>query len=144
MRRHLLLVAFLALAGCAPFTQAQIDLVTQARRGIAIVSEDDAKRNNSVAELAKLRRQRLDEAFDRDVRERAMTETIDPDWVIEARRAYAVALEAYAKAQASDESNAMERRHILSAIDAALAKLQWLQSIQLKFDLTSDNREEKP
>ena len=131
-------------AGCAPFTQAQIDLVTQARRGVAMVGQHDAACDRSIDELASLRRQRLDDAFDQDVRERAMNEPLDPQWVIEARRAYTVALDAYAKAQATDERVAAERRRTLAAIDAALERLQWLQSIQLKLDFISELREEQP
>lgn len=135
---------FAGSSGCAPFTQAQIDLVTQARRGVAIVAQHDAARDRSIAELASLRRQRLDDAFDQDVRERAMNDLLDPEWVIEARRAYAVALDAYAKGQAADVRVAAERRRTLAAIDAALQRLQWLQSIQLKLDFTSELREEQP
>ena len=133
---------FAGSSGCAPFTQAQIDLVTQARRGVAMVAQHDAARDRSIEELASLRRQRLDEAFDQDVR--ALSEPLDPQWVIEARRAYTVALDAYAKAQATDERVAAERRRTLAAIDAALERLQWLQSIQLKLDFISELREEQP
>jgi len=149
MRAHLLQTLLTAAcvfagSGCAPFTQAQIDLVTQARRGVAMVAQHESQRDRTVAELASLRRQRLDDAFDRDVRERSMNEPLDPEWVIEARRAYAVALDAYAKAQASDQRAAAERRETLSAIDAALQRLQWLQSIQSKLDFTSELREDQP
>ena len=140
----LIILALPAVAGCAPFTQAQIDLVNQARHGIAMVAEHDAARDRSIDELASLRRQRLDEAFDQDVRERARNDPLDAEWVIEARRAYAVALDAYGKAQASDSRVAAERRRTLAAIDAALGRVQWLQSIQLKLDLTSQLREEQP
>ena len=91
------------------------------------------------------RRQRLDEAFDQDVRERALRdEPIDAEWVIEARRAYGAALAVYAHAQAMDEHSALERRRTLAAIEAALERVRWLQSIQLRLDFTSELREERP
>ena len=130
--KRLILLALPALAGCAPFHDAQMDLTTQARRGIELVARSDAQREAAIAELARLRRQRLDEAFDQEVRER---ELLDAEWVIEARKAYAVALDAYAKAQAADEANAAQRRRNLESIDAALERLQWLLSIQSKFNL---------
>ena len=137
MRRWILLVSFCGLSGCQTWTQAQIDLVTQARRGVASVAKSDANRDKALAELAKLRRERLDSAFDEDVRGR---ETLDADWVIEARKAYATGLDAFAKSQAADERAAAERKRTLEATDAALQRLQWLQSIQLKYSTL----EEKP
>lgn len=130
--RYLMLLTLPALAGCANFTRAQLDLVEQTRRGIELVSQDDAQRGRAAAELAKLRRQRLDEAFDEDVRVRATQESLDPDWVIEARNAYAVALDAYAKAQAADEQASQQRARNLSAMNSALDRLRWMLSVQLK------------
>jgi len=120
--------------GCATYTRAEMDLVTQAHRGIELLSREDAQRGHAIAELAHLRREKLDEAFDADVRDRATQETRDADWVIEARRAYAVAIDAYAKAQASTERSAEVRRQNLAAINAALDRLQWMQSVRLKLD----------
>lgn len=131
--RYLMLLALPALAGCANFTRAQLDLVEQTRRGIEMVSQDNEQRDRAVAELAKLRRQRLDGAFDEDVRLRATRESLDPDWVIEARKAYAVALDAYAKTQAAEERASIERVRHLSAMNAALDRLRWMLSVQLKF-----------
>ena len=146
-RISVLLVALSGLAGCATFTRAEIDLVTQARRGVELVAVHDDHRDRAVAELARLRREKLDEAFDADVRDRAAQETIDPEWVIEARRAYAVAIDAYAKAQAANERSALVRKQNLASIDAALDRLQWMQSVRLKldpFDTTQTNEEEQP
>lgn len=131
--KRLLLLVIPALAGCADFTRAQLGLVEQTRRGIAMVSQDNTDRDRLSAELAKVRRQRLDEAFDEDVRLRASQESLDPDWVIDARKAYAVALDAYAKRQAADEQASVARTETLSAMDAALDRLQWMLSVQLNF-----------
>ena len=133
-----LLAVMISHAGCTDFTQAQIDLVTQARRGIAAVSADEASRAQTASELTRLRRQRLDEAFDEDVQQRAMQESIDSDWVIEARRAYAAAIETYAAAQADADRASEVRARNLAAIDAALDRLQWMQSVQLKFNRLPD------
>jgi hypothetical protein len=133
-RAVVLALAITAASGCTTFTRAEMDLATQARRGIELVSEHDDQRDRAVAELARMRRERLDEAFDADVRDRAMGETLDPEWVIEARRAYAVAIDAYAKAQASAERTAQVRKQNLAAINAALDRLQWIQSVRLKLD----------
>ena len=143
MKRQIsiLLVALSGLAGCATFTRAEIDLVTQARRGVELVAVHDDQRDRAVAELARLRREKLDEAFDADVRERAAQETLDPDWVIEARRAYAVGIDAYAKAQAANERAALVRKQNLAAINAALDRLNWMQSVRLKLDPFNDNTE---
>jgi len=133
--------------GCATYTRAEIDLVTQTRRGLALIVQHDNQRDRAVAELARLRREKLDEAFDADVQERATQESLDPDWVIEARRAYAVALDAFAKAQASNEQAAQVRKQNLAAINAALDCLQWMQSVRLKleaFNNETQPQEEQP
>ena len=128
--KTVVLMLLLSTCGCAQWTQVQLDLVTQARRGVANVQKRDDERAATVMQLNALRRQRLDEAFDQDVRER---ESLDADWVIEHRKAYAAALDAYAKQQAAaDAALAAEKRELV-AIDAALQRLAWLQSIQMKF-----------
>ena len=128
------LAASVASSGCATYTRAEMDLVTQTRRGIALVAQHDDDRDRAVSELARLRREKLDDAFDADVRDRADQESLDPDWVIEARRAYAVAIDAYTKAQATSERSAQVRKQNLTAINAALDRLQWMQSLRLKLD----------
>ena len=146
MRRAWLWVAVTlpgACGGCAPFTQAQMDLAEQARRGVARVAAHDAQRDGVWMELARLQRQRLDEAFDRDVRERAMSEALDAEWIIEARQAYAVGIDAFAKAQAAHERSTARRRETLAAIDSALERLQWLQSIQMRLGFTLEPREDQ-
>ena len=142
--RRLILLTLLSIAGCSSWTAAQIELVTQARRGIALIRQDDQRRNRIADELNRLRRQRLDEAFDSDVREREKDAPIDGDWVIEARRAYAVALDAYAKTRAADDAADAARTRNLAAIDAALGRLQYLQSVQQKLTSTILEPEGQP
>jgi hypothetical protein len=139
MRPRLLSLALLAAAGCASYTRAQIDLVDQARRGIALVSQNDPDRDRAVEELAKLRRQRLDEAFDEDVRTRSTQEALSADWVIEARKAYAIGLDAFARTQAAADRASEVRKQNLAAIDAALDRLRWMHSIELKLQTLPPN-----
>src|SRR5216110_1225058 len=117
MKTLILLLILASAGGCATFTHAQIDLVTQARRGVSYVAQNDLDRDRAIAELAKLRRDRLDQAFDEDVRLRSTQESLDADWVIEARKAYASALDAYAKTQAASENASAERKRNLAATD---------------------------
>ena len=145
--KQIALLALLASSGCATFTRAEMELVTQARRGIELVSQHDEQRDRAVEELARLRREKLDAAFDEHVRERAAQETLDPDWVIEARRAYAVALDAYARSQSANERSALVRKQNLAAINASLDRLHWMQSVRLKLDpfhTEPTPREEQP
>jgi len=118
------------VAGCAPLMDAQSNLVAQARRGIDVAQSNQATFAVLHDELARVKRQRLDDAFDADVRERDAQGELTPEWVIAHRTAYAAGLEAYAKQdQALRASDAIGRRN-LQAVDAALERLQFLQSIQ--------------
>jgi len=109
---------------------AQTNLVAQARRGIDLAQSNQANFAAVHDELARLKRQRLDDAFDADVRERDEQGDLTAEWVIAHRAAYAAGLEAYAKQdQALRTSDAIGRRN-LQAVDAALERLQFLQSIQ--------------
>lgn len=118
------------LAGCAPVLDAQSDLITQARRGVALASTAQDQHAATARQLAQLRRDRLDEAFDADVRDQV---ELTADWVIEARAAYAAALDAYATQAAAASASDVATRENLKAIDAALERLEWLTSIQRNF-----------
>lgn len=117
------------VAGCAPYVQVQMDLVEQARKGVELAGEAQASHRQVASQLRALQRDRVDEAFDADVRQRSR---LDADWVIEHRRAYAAALDALAKQeQASADADRVAREN-LQATDAALKQLHWLQSLQLR------------
>ena len=118
----------LLIPGCQQFTQTQLDLVTQARRGIASV----AIRHDESADVAHLRRQQLDGAFDADVRAQ---QALSADWIIEARKAYAAAIDAYAKQQAAATAAREQDKRNLAAADAALAKLQSLLEMQRQISI---------
>ena len=131
MKRIVLSACFIVfVGGCAPLMDAQSKLVLQARRGVDLAQSNQATFAVVHDELARLKRQRLDDAFDADVRERYERGDLTGDWVITHRAAYAAGIEAYAKQdQALRASDAIGRRN-LQAVDAALERLQFLQSIQ--------------
>ena len=135
MKSMLWLWAVVALAGgCAPYTQVQVNLVEQARRGVAQVSHSAQAHEETAEQLYLANRQRLDEAFDADVREReARDSTIGADWVIEHRRAYAAGVDALTRQRAAAQAAADVTQRSLRAIDDALQRLAWLQSIQLQW-----------
>ena len=137
----LLITCALSLAplACAPVLDAQSELITQARRGVALAATAHDQHAQAAQQLAQLRRARIDEAFDADVLEQA---TLDADWVIEARAAYAAALDAFAKQSAASSAGDAAVRENLQAIDAALERLEWLSSLQRTWTLEQFTRQE--
>jgi hypothetical protein len=126
MRWFWLCLLALHATGCNTFIDAQRQLVEQARRGVELERQSAAQRADFVDKYYQLQRQRLDAAFDADVRE---TDLLSKDWVIEHRKAYAAAIDAIgfqqsksAQAQATSAAN-------LAAVDAALDRLSSLLSI---------------
>ena len=126
--RMLVPLIVVLVTGCAPLLDAQSTLVSQARRGLEVAQSNRVGASGAIDQLARLRRKQLDAAFDADVRDREGDLT--PEWVIDARTAYAAALEMYAKEEAAlRESDEVARRN-LQAVDATLSRVQMLQSIQ--------------
>lgn len=126
--KYLLLLLF-CTAGCASYQQAQIDLLQQARDGLKLCDQVRQEHRAVADELDQLRRRRLDEAFDADVRE---NQTLTADWVIEHRRAYAAGLQALVLAHTASLAADETHTRNLKAIDAALERAQWLISIQMQ------------
>jgi hypothetical protein len=121
-------------AGCAPYTQVQMTLVEQARRGVAQVAQAAQAHEDAAEQLYTAKRQRLDEAFDADVREREAREgTVGADWVIEHRRAYAAGVDAMERQRAAAQAASEVTRRNLRAVDDALQRLAWLQSLELQW-----------
>lgn len=112
-----------------------MDLVRQARNGVALVIEQQKEQSQAQEELSRLQRLRLDEAFDADVEDRGVELT--SDWVIEARKAYAAGLDAYARQRDARQRSDEALRRNLDAADAALQRLQWLQTRQLEWSIES-------
>lgn len=120
------------VAGCSPYVQIKADLVTQSRRGAELVRESTDQRQKLIDQFIALRRAQLDQAFDADVRQR---DSLDAEWVITARKAYAIGLDsihaqqtATAKAHETTSSN-------LTDIDRALQQLQLLHDIEQRLSL---------
>ena len=135
MKRGWMLLV-LAVCGCGPYTQVQMRLVDEARKGVAICGQSEADHEALIQRLHELQRARLDEAFDADVADQAAP---TKEWIREHRKAYAAAIEALAaQKQRLTEAAEVEQRN-LKAIDAALVRLEWLQSIQLKWNLWKEN-----
>lgn len=125
MLRHFLFIPLL-LTGCAPYTDAQLALITQARRGLELIEASHDERAQLIDHYHRLQRRNLDDAFDDDVRERA---SLDSAWVIEHRRAYATALDALAEQQAASREAAAATAGNLRAIEQSLERLESLVSL---------------
>jgi hypothetical protein len=148
MRTAIAIVAMLMSAGCAPYTRVQIGLVEQARRGVAMWQQREAERDAAAKAEFDRRRAEMGRAFDEDVRDRAPGE-ISPDWVIEARKAYAAGLDVIARAESAVISANETARRNADATDQALQKLLWLESIELDMGSIADvgnifERKERP
>jgi len=112
--------------GCNTFSEVQLHLVEQARRGLEQEKQNSAARAEFVQKYYQLQRYRLDAAFDADVRE---TDLLSRDWVIEHRKAYSAAVDAiHAQQSKSAEAEATAARN-LAAVDVALDRLRSLLSI---------------
>ena len=136
--RIALLIAMLSIgaagcaAGCATYTQSKIDLAEQARRGVRMARDAAERREQQIGALDARQRTRIDEAFDADVTVRP---GLTADWVIDHRRAYAVALDAL-RGQRIDAERARQRTFdTLDAVDAALVQLQRMHASELKLSI---------
>lgn len=132
MRWYRLIVLLIGAAvsggGCSSYTAAQLALVEQARKGVAVWTGREASRDDEVRRGFDGRRKALDDAFDADARQQGGS--IDAQWVVEARRGYAAGLAALAQAEQSALAANDAARRDAAATDAALTKLAWLVSFQ--------------
>jgi hypothetical protein len=126
--RIITLIVALATSGCA-YTESQLRLTEQVQKGAQLLRQSQQERMQLVGQFHKLQRQRLDDAFDADVRQRP---SLSPDWVIESRAAYAAALDALYRQQQSTQSADAATTRNLDAMDQALQRLLLLQSVQMK------------
>ena len=133
----LLLVNVALCAGCGSFAGAQLQLVQQARKGLELENQNAAERGEFVSKYYAIQRDRLDAAFDADVRQ---SNALSSDWVIEHRRAYSAAVDAINRQQnmaAGNEATAARNR---AAIDLALERLESLISFELRLWPTERGR----
>src|SRR3954451_5139228 len=121
--RLMLLPLLLVTAGCESYVATEIDVVAQARRGVALTQKSFDEKSRLIRDAQSLRRTLIDEAFDDDVRARQRSpEPLTSDWIIEHRRAYAAALDGLAQqSAASRDAEAADRRN-LAALDDALRR----------------------
>jgi hypothetical protein len=118
------------LAGCSPYAQVQMALVDQSRKGIENARATQASYVDVVDQLHALQRQRLDDAFDADAQ---ATPNLDAQWVIDARRVYAAAIDAMAERRFAAKQSATVAQRNLDAVDQALQRLKWLQAVPLSW-----------
>jgi hypothetical protein len=132
MRPMTILILIGLCGGCARFTEAQIQLVEQAQRGIELCRTGQQDRAAIVEQYYQLQRTRLDEASADDA---AAQKDLSPQWVAEHQKAYsaaAAALERQRAASAEAEATAQKN---LDAVDDALRRLLVLQGIQMRLSI---------
>lgn len=131
MKRLMIPLALLA-SGCASYTQSKIDLTTQIRRGIESTRQTTIAKQRVIDRLSEAQLERLDVAFDADVRDR---KALTADWVIAHRKAYAVARDVMSDQKQSLRAGQQTIEANLDAIDAALEQLQQMHQIEAKWSL---------
>src|SRR5205085_2272906 len=98
----------------------QIDLLQQVRRGVGQTQQSLQQKSGLIAGYHEARRKQLDEAFDADVHE---YQAIDPEWIIEHRKAYAAAIDLLNAAKSQSDQVADADRRNLAAIDQAIQRV---------------------
>lgn len=120
-------IAVLIASGCAPQEQAQRALITQMQEGIEQVETWQQERQLLVDGFYSQQRRALDEAFDADVR---TAPGLEPEWVIEARVAYAAGLEAVWDARQASSKSAAQAQANLAAVREGLDRLHWMSELR--------------
>lgn len=117
------LVLLLLVGGCLPVADTQRALLTQVERGVSsLAGSIDERQRLHELEQARVRA-RLDDAFDADLRSQPTWSVED---VIEARRAYAAAIDAIHDVAVRTRDALDADRANLRATRAALARLRSL------------------
>lgn len=119
-------------AGCAEYARVKSELVDQSLRGVQLVRESAGQRRALLDELFAARRRGLDAAFDADARSAALS----PGWVIDARKAYAAALDAaHAQEEAARRADSATAQN-LDAIDLSVRQLQLLHGLEARLSFS--------
>ncbi|HEX8342775.1 MAG TPA: hypothetical protein VF624_17865 [Tepidisphaeraceae bacterium] len=133
----LYLLLFMAVAGCAVY-DAQLGLIGQSHEGVRLVRESLVGRARVDVARNAADRKRLDEAFDDDLA--ARTGPIPAEWVLDARRAYAAAVDAlHGRDEASLAARDADLQN-LDAVDTALSELARLVRGQQRLFLIPEER----
>ncbi len=130
----------LTTIACAPYTQREIDLSDQAKKGLALIRAAQADHHAVTNRLAELQRKRLEEAFDADVRE---ARELSPEWVIDHGRALAGGLDALNIQKAASNNAASTAARNIDAIEAAIETLQKLQRTRLQLEQQLQPKEQQ-
>jgi flagellar motility protein MotE (MotC chaperone) len=117
----------MGMAGCDSLLTAQLQLAQESQKGVALCRQAVTQRSALVGRLFEVERQRLDEAFDEDVRQQP---DFTVEWILEHRRAYAAALDAIARQRAASEKTQETAARNLDAMDEALSRLIRIQRAQ--------------
>jgi hypothetical protein len=120
MRRLAVMAAAALLAGCTAQEQAQQRLIGSMQSGLKELAAAQEQRQELVDGFYQQRRRVLDDAFDQDVR---TVEMLEPQWVIEHRRAYMLACEALWKQQQASARAGEQMQQNLRTISEGLSAL---------------------
>ena len=129
-----LISAFLvgmSTVGCVAYTETEKSLTDQTRRGLQLLKAAQADHTALAGRVTELQRQRLDDAFDNDVRDAA---DLSPDWIIEHRKAYITGVDALHQQKAASTNAAATATRNLEAIEQSLDQLQRLQKARLRLE----------
>ena len=119
------------LVGCTPAIDAELGLIDQSRRGLALLKESADARQQVVDAYFAMRRQQLNDAFDADVNNH--DGPLTPEWVQRARQAYSLAAESIASAEAASRDAARTSADNTDAVEQCLIELQTLNRAQRIF-----------
>jgi hypothetical protein len=129
---------FVACGGCAPYLTLKRDLLEKTHLAVASLEQSSVDRRHLIDELRQARIDRLNEAFDADVRNQ-----IAPShaWIIEHRRAYAVGIEAIERSIRQSERSLDADLANARAARAAVLQLRTLHDREASFlAAITDNR----
>lgn len=123
-----LIAAATLLPACSP-PQASLDLITVARKGLAMARQAELDQHQQTAQHWQAQMATLDAAFDADVKLAASGQlkdaqgqsvTLSANWVIAARKGFTAARDAMAAQVTQDQANHAGRMDNLQASDEAL------------------------
>jgi hypothetical protein len=103
-----------------------VELIEQSRKGVTMISQSLDAQQKSIEEFQRHQRRAIDDAFDTDVREKS---SLDADWVIDHRIAYAAAIDALNDSRHLQQLSHQQDQRTLAAIELALQKLEWLVTL---------------
>lgn len=129
---------FVACSGCAPYLTLKRDLLEKTDLAVASLEQSSADRRLLIDELRQARIDRLNEAFDADVRNQTAPSHA---WIIDHRRAYAVGIQAIERSIRQSERSLDADQANARAARAAILQLRTLHDREASFiNSISDNQ----